>query len=205
MPSFQSDLAQEAILSKYLDRIYADKGLQCERVHDVEQQHRGIDLNIRVGSTVYFIDEKAQLHYINADLPTFTFELSYMKDGILKEGWLFDTGKKTDYYFLVTAIYLKSAVSVLKSPEDISSLKITSVHRAKLIMHLATIGLEQERLLHYDASIRNSRQYGKNKISELHPTKEGLIFFTQHLLEKPLNLQLRLQYLLDVGVAKDFY
>ena len=99
MSKFQSDLAQEEILSKYLDKIYKEKKIEFERIFDLDLQHQGIDLKIFVNSNQYLIDEKAQLHYINSELPTFTFELSYMKNNILKNGWLFDENKKTEYFF----------------------------------------------------------------------------------------------------------
>ena len=102
MPNFKSDLEQEKILAKYLDSTYSEKKIEFERIFDLDKQHQGIDLKIFVNSNKYLVDEKAQLHYINLDLPTFTFELSYLKNTDFKEGWLFDVKKRTQYYFLVT-------------------------------------------------------------------------------------------------------
>ena len=205
MPSFKSDLAQEEILSKYLDIIYKEKKIEFERIFDLELQHQGIDLKMFVNSNEYLIDEKAQLHYINSDLPTFTFELSYIKNNFLKEGWLFDSNKKTQYYFLITGIYLKKDKTELKTPEDIDKLKITSVNRDKLIQHLSKIGLNTSKLHKYDNSFRKTNSYGKNDIIELNKYSEGLIYFTKHLVEKPINLQLRLEYLIKSKVAKKFH
>ena len=78
-------------MSRYLDSIYREK----EIVFDLNQQYQGIDVKVFHDSTEYLVDEKTQLHYINSDLPTFTFELSYIKDNILKEGCLFDIKKHT--------------------------------------------------------------------------------------------------------------
>lgn len=205
MHSFKSDLEQENILAHYLDNLYQEKGLDFERVYDLERQFEGIDLIITEKKVVYTIDEKAQLHYLNKNLPTFTFELSYLKQGELKEGWLFNTHKSTQFYFLITDIHLKNGKSRLAKANDIEYLKITSVNREKLIMHLRSIGLSQEKLKQYDCRLRESRSFGKKKIKELDDHKEGLIYFTEQLKEKPINLQLRLQYLVDNGVAKKFH
>lgn len=205
MPSFNSDLEQESILSKYLDNIYKEKGLDFERIFDLDRQHQGIDIIMLIESDEYFIDEKAQLHYINTDLPTFTFELSYLKNDTLKEGWLFDTKKLTQYYFLVTGIFLKTGKNKLSNPDDIDKIKITSVNRAKLIENLSSMNLDKEKLLQYDSELRKKESFGKNNIPELNPRLEGLIYFTKHLIEKPINLQLRLEYLIKTEVAKKFH
>ena len=205
MPSFKDDLAQEEILAKYLDNVYREKKLEFERIFDLSIQHQGIDLKIIVNANQYLIDEKAQLHYLNSDLPTFTFELSYLKNNVLKKGWLFDVHKKTQYYFLVTGIFLKNGKKNMSSPHDIEKLKITSVNREKLTSHLAKIGLDSNRLSYYDNHFRQNKLYGKNEIAELNKDKEGLIFFTERLVEKPINLQLRLEYLIRTLVAKKFH
>lgn len=86
MTNFYSDLNQEGILSKYLDNIYQEKGIDFYRVFDLDRQHQGIDVVMIIRSDEYIIDKKAQLHYINRDLPTFTFELSYLKGDDIREG-----------------------------------------------------------------------------------------------------------------------
>ena len=205
MPNFDSDLSQEEILSKYLDSIYSRKGLDFKRVFNLNQQHQGIDIIIDIKNIEYLIDEKAQLHYLNKDLPTFTFELSFLKDNQLKIGWLLDKKKLTQYYFLITGIYLKRGRVTLSEPEDIEKLKITSVNRDKLIKHLSFINLHPSRLEQYDVEIRHNDCFGKNEIPELNPKSEGLIFYTNHLTEKPINLQLRLSYLIEKKLAKKFH
>jgi hypothetical protein len=188
-----------------LDKIYKEKKIEFERIFDLDLQHQGIDLKIFVNSNQYLIDEKAQLHYINSELPTFTFELSYMKNNILKNGWLFDENKKTEYYFLITGIYLKENKTKLKTSDDIKKLKITSVNRNKMIQHLDSIGLNISTLQKYDNHFRMNNSYGKNEITELDKYSEGLIYFSEQLVEKPINIQLRLEYLIQSEVAKKFH
>lgn len=206
MSTFKQDLNQEQILNTYLDDIYHSKKLNFHRITNLDQQHRGIDVVIQHNSADYLIDEKAQLHYINKDLPTFTFELSYLnKHNDIKEGWLFDRSKKTQFYFLVTAIFLKNGKTKLFAPSDIESIKITSVNREKLINHLNQKGLSRNQLDAYDFDIRNTFSFGKNMIPELDEKHAGLIYYTEHLNERPINLQLRLQYLIDNNIAKAFH
>lgn len=205
MSSFRSDLDKEKILAEYLDNIYIDKKLDFKRTNDLDRQLQGIDLMISYNAKEYLIDEKAQLHYLNADLPTFTFELSYLKNGNLKEGWLFDPSKKTHYYFLITGIFLKDKKRELAHPDDIKSIKITSVNRTKLIQHLTSLALDRQSLIQYDLALRDGSSYGSNVINELDARYGGQMYFTEHLTEQPMNLQLRLSYLIDNGIAKKFY
>jgi hypothetical protein len=205
MSSFQSDLNQEQILSKYLDNIYSEKKIEYKRIFDLNMQHQGIDVIMTIDSKEYNIDEKAQLHYIGSDLPTFTFELSYLKNNLNKEGWLFDEHKLTQYYFLKKGIFLKKGKTILSTPDDIEKIKITSVNRQKLIDFLESKGLSKGKLLKYDSDIRESKTFGKNELVELNEKTEGLIYYTNHLSEKPINLQLRLKVLLDKELAKKFY
>jgi hypothetical protein len=205
MSSFQSDLNQEQILSKYLDNIYSEKKIEYKRIFDLNMQHQGIDVIMTIDSKEYNIDEKAQLHYVGSDLPTFTFELSYLKNNLIKEGWLFDEHKLTQYYFLITGVFLKKGKTILSTPDDIEKIKITSVNRQKLIIFLESKGLSKGKLLKYDSDIRESKTFGKNELAELNEKTEGLIYYTNHLSEKPINLQLRLKFLLEKKLAKKFY
>ncbi len=205
MASFSTDLQQEHLLAQYLDRLYAQKNIQVQRITDMEQQMRGIDIIITIDGREYLMDEKAQLHYLNSDLPTFTFELSYLLGGESRVGWLLDADKVTEYYFLITAIFLQEGKEKIQHPEDIQRLKITSVHRQRLIGHLGSIGLDRDRLTSYEREIRAGQDFGKIAIPELHPQREGALYYTEHLDERPINLQLRLHYLIAQGVARTFH
>mgnify|MGYP000583021262 CR=1 FL=1 len=205
MSQFTKDLDQEKILSGYLDKIYAEKNIVFKRINNSDAQHHGIDIIIHACSNQYNIDEKAQLHYLNADLPTFTFELSYLKNNVWKEGWLFNDKKQTHYYFLVTSIYLKDNKKELTHADEIDKIKITSVNRSKLISHLADIGLNKKKLQEYDKHLRERSAYGGFKVKELNSSSDGQLYFSEHLSEQPMNIQLRLKYLINNKVAKTFY
>jgi hypothetical protein len=196
--NFKADLSKEKQLTPLLDYYY-QKHLRhyvFERVSQLRQQLQGIDLILkdkRSGKR-FFVDEKAQLDYINESLPTFAFELFYQKNGVQKQGWLFDTSKKTQFYALVTSIY---------SDEDdvFTSCNITFVNREKLILRLDEIGLSKKRLELIIS--KNQNMHGKLNLEKLHPKSEGYLFFsTKNKAEKPVNLILKLEYLERIGVAK---
>lgn len=198
---YNTDKLKEEILGIYLDKIYDQFEYKLTRIGDHNSQMLGIDLIAEYGSIEYNIDEKAQLDYLNYDLPTFTFEVSYYKDGRHKEGWLHDGKKLTHYYFLITSIHLNG-----KDIEDgFSGCKITSVNKKKLIKFLDLKGLSKNRLNELDIAIRNSNQKDNILLQELDPKKEGCLFLTEDKAEKPLNLKLYISNLVRIGVAKEIY
>ncbi|WP_276168645.1 hypothetical protein [Zobellia alginiliquefaciens] len=196
--NFNSDLEREKKLCSLLDRYYRQylKHYSFERISKMPQQLAGIDLIFTHTSNgkKYNIDEKAQLDYINENLPTFAFELSYEKNGTLKEGWLFDSSKKTEFYALITSIYADA-------PGVFTSCKITMVNRQKLINFLKERSIVLSSLKKYILPDQN--MHGKIKVDELHHRSEGYLFAsTKNKAEKPLNLILKLDFLEEIGVAK---
>jgi len=203
MSFFYRDLSKEHILSKYLDSIYKELLLPFNRVNNLDMQFKGVDLIYdKKGANIY-IDEKAQLDYLNSDLPTFTFELSYLKAGKLKTGWFLDSTKISHFYFLVTNIQAQDANDISKG---IIKCKITSVNRHKLNRFLHEIGLSFDKLSQYDDSIRKIKNPNKKTIiNELFQNSQGCIVYSEHLKEKPINLMLKLNFLIEQGIAKRIY
>ncbi len=158
---FKSDLQKEKQLAALLDSMYRNnlKFYGFERVSDLNLQLQGVDLVLtqKHNQKRFFIDEKAQLDYVNEDLPTFAFEINYRKNGKRKQGWLYDASKKTDFYALVTAIYSDK-------PQTYTSCKITFVNRRKLLGLLTTRKLSQKRLEDYQG--KSNGKHGKLKINE---------------------------------------
>lgn len=194
--SFRADLAKEQRLAPLLDQNYKNHlaHYHFRRITRLEEQLTGIDVIFTHKATGkdYFIDEKAQLDYINEDLPTFAFELSYYKNNVQKEGWFYDENKKTDFYALVTAIYDDGGYFF-------SSCKITLVNRKKLQFALNEKGLSSS----FFANQKHDEVHGKTCLNTLNERKEGYLFRSyKNKAEKPLNLILRLEWLLEIGVAK---
>ncbi|MCK0161237.1 hypothetical protein [Allomuricauda sp. F6463D] len=195
---FKADLSKEKKLTPLLDSYYQKhlKLYSFERVFDLKRQLLGIDLILKDNRSEkqFFVDEKAQLDYINESLPTFAFELYYQKNGVQKQGWLFDSSKKTHFYALVTSIY--------SDEEDVfTSCNITMVNREKLISCLHSLRLNQEHLKRFIS--KNKDRHGKLILDELNPKTEGYLFFSRNnKAEQPINLILKLDYLIKIGVAK---
>lgn len=202
MSHFERDLNKEKLLGNFLDSVYKKLDLEFERVTDIDLQHSGVDLKYPKRDYIY-IDEKAQLDYLNKSLPTFTFELSYLKNEEQKLGWLLDSSKLTTHYFLITGIYVEDEKDLKKGFKNCT---ITSVNRKKLLNYLELKGLSKHRLLQYDTDLRGFKEKNaKTEIEELKAKTEGLIYFSSHLSEQPINLQLRLKNLIKKGVAKQIY
>lgn len=192
--NFKSDLEKERKLSVLLSTYYKKhlKHYDFIRVKDIKRQLAGIDLLLthKSNGKVYSVDEKAQLDYVNEDLPTFAFEISYLKRGIQKKGWLFDTSKKTDFYALITGIFSDE-------PDTYTSCKITWVNRKKLIDFLKARNIIPNTLEYY------TKKQGKMEIEELNHRSEGYLYFSStSKAEKPLNLILKLDFLIKQGIAK---
>ncbi|MFX0556073.1 hypothetical protein ACOCEA_04710 [Maribacter sp. CXY002] len=196
--SFNSDLKKEQRLTLLLDTYY-HKNLNhyyFKRVSEIKLQLAGIDV-IFVHKTTgesFNIDEKAQLDYINEDLPTFAFEINYHKKGRLKKGWLFDLDKQTQFYALITGIYEDE-------PTVFTSCKITLVNREKLLDFLSKRKIQPKTLNKYIDG--NKELNGKCPIKELNQRSEGYLYLSRkNKAEKPVNLVLKLDFLIENDIAK---
>ena len=200
---FKRDLKKEQQLGVYLDAVYTQLGLVFERNKDLDLQHQGVDLIYSHHGPRYYIDEKAQLDYLNKDLPTFTFELSYLKGGEEKLGWLYDDTKITTHYFLVTGICVNDLNDL---EQGFTGCKITSVHRQKLVDYLGSIGLTFDTLSQYQKDIRKQYQNKKTAITidEL-DSNSGCLYYSGQLSEQPINLQLKLDFLIRQKIAKRIF
>lgn len=98
--NFEDDLLGEQAVNKFLvDFLYEkfkEKGyiIDFEVSRELNKQHAGSDtvLILKSGKKIV-VDEKSAIHYAKTNLkekamPTFAFEVSYMYNGQLKEGWL---------------------------------------------------------------------------------------------------------------------
>lgn len=201
MSTFDQDLNKEHLLGQFLDEIYEKLNLNFTRIAESELQNKGVDLIVIPSGKEYYIDEKAQLDYLGHCLPTFTFELSYLKNGKWRKGWLFDKNKITDHYFLITGIFIKT-----ESIEGgFKNCSITSVDVRKLRKYLENIGLGWDILSDLDGQIRHSDQKQNIPLRSLKEREEGCLYYSVQKDEKPLNLKIYLKWLIKIGVAKKIY
>lgn len=202
--NFYEDLSKEELLGTYLDdfypKIFKDSPFKVERIWNNRMQHQGIDLLLRNDTKCFYVDEKAQLDYLNTSLPTFAFEISYLKRQHWRVGWLVDATKVTQLYFLITNICLleKDDLSA-----GLSNVKIIGIYRSKLLALLKSRGVTQQRVISIEKSIRNNNIGGRVPIPELDKRKEGVFYFSKtNKKEQPINLVLKLSFLLEHGVGK---
>lgn len=179
--NFKADLSKEKQLTPLLDYYYQKhlKHYTFERVSQLKQQLQGIDLILkdRQSGKQFYLDEKAQMDYINESLPTFAFELFYKKDGVKKQGWLFDASKKTQFYALITSIFSDEKF-------EFTSCNITFVNREKLIFLLDKKGLSRTCLEQIIAD--KQKVHGKLVLGQLNAKNEGYLFFLPKTKRKNL-------------------
>lgn len=161
-----SDMNAESELAEFLDKnLYAHllgegRFLSIERMAEKEQQLQGIDVIAKTRSSVAYIDEKAQLYYINKNIPTFAFELQFLKGGRVIEGWFLNDNLKTNHYLLIWPFASVDDVKKLKK-EDFTKLDALMISKKKLREELASLGLDKQTLAQRASQLRRTRTYGK--------------------------------------------
>ena len=148
--TFKGDLKSERavneFLQKYLYSYLVDEGIidSFNSNTTLDQQHKGIDTIIYIikdGNDEQVrcinIDEKAAVHYARNNLSdepltTFAFEVSYIKGGELKRGWLTNEKyKETHAYFLCWLWIESDANKYNLSCEDILKMEVISIPKVK--------------------------------------------------------------------------
>jgi len=204
--SFQKDLDNEAKFGNYLDKLYPqikglDKKFTFFRKNDLKSQYAGIDLILKdkESGEERYIDEKAQLYYLNKSLKTFTFEISYLKDGIWKKGWFYDEKKLTQTYFLFTCIETNSK-------NEFINCRFISINRKYLQEFLEEAGLTQEKIFAYEKIFRDDKKKynGDQVVFELDSSFATFHCSFSNLKEEPINLKIKLNALLEHGLGYEF-
>lgn len=77
---YDEDKRKEELFAKWLDKYYYSTKIppskKITRIYDEKLQKVGIDVIVESGrGNIFYIDEKATLHYINKNIPTFAFEI----------------------------------------------------------------------------------------------------------------------------------
>lgn len=148
--TFKGDLKSERavneFLQKYLYSYLVDEGIidSFNSNTTLDQQHKGIDTIIYIikdGNDEQVrcvnIDEKAAVHYAMTNLSdepltTFAFEVSYMKGGELKRGWLTNEKYKETHAYFLCWLWIKSDADKYNlSCEDILKMEVISIPKVK--------------------------------------------------------------------------
>lgn len=148
--TFKGDLKSERavneFLQKYLYSYLVDDGIidSFNSNTTLDQQHKGIDtimyiINDETEETARCIniDEKAAIHYARNNLgdkplSTFAFEVSYLKDGELKRGWLTNEKYKETHAYFLCWLWIKSDANKYNLVcEDILKIEVLSIPKVK--------------------------------------------------------------------------
>lgn len=148
--TFKGDLKSERavneFLQKYLYSYLVDDGIidSFNSNTTLDQQHKGIDTIIYIikdGADEQVrcinIDEKAAVHYARNNLSdepltTFAFEVSYMKDGELKRGWLTNEKYKETHAYFLCWLWIKADANKYNLVcEDILKMEVISIPKIK--------------------------------------------------------------------------
>ena len=152
MTQREKDMRAEKELAKFLDEhlycelLKEEKFISFERVTDRTMQKQGVDVIGKTADAIAYIDEKAQLHYINQCLPTFAFELEFLWHGKAMEGWFLNDSLSTTHYLLLWPNATKTDLSLITS-DDFTTVEGMMISKAKIRKHLHDIGLT-DALLH---------------------------------------------------------
>jgi hypothetical protein len=182
------------------------------RVSDKNEQMLGKDIIVsssRLGLSNAIIDEKDTAHYVNKNIPTFAFELSFLLyDRTEVEGWLTDRAKETEYYLLLWP-FAKLVEPVSKPPEfkEITKLRYSLVKREDVINLLLAKGFDRKALLEKAREMRSTvKGYADNQnLKAIDKERYGFYFmYTYFLAEKPVNVVIPREQLEKIAIVSGF-
>ena len=204
-----SDMSASDELAAFLDSYFYEpllaegKFTSFKRIHDRDLQLKGVDVELSTADLTVSIDEKAQLYYINKDLPTFAFELQFLNNGQPCTGWFLNETLLTNYYLLIwPKARVARAGSVRK--DDFIELDALMVSRKKLHDFLAWNGLSRK-VLEAEADLLRSHalEYDPEE-RKIRTALGGAYYYVsdpQRYAEAPINLVIGKRHLLSIASA----
>ncbi len=185
--SAENELA--LFMDKFLYERFPTGGAfsSIRRVQDKEEQLNGVDVEfIGTDDRVYCVDEKAQLHYLNQNLPTFALELLSYQKGYDTIGWLCNNKLKTDFFMLIWPSATTDDYEGI-TWDQFTKADCLLIQKQKILKMLASKGLTVERMLSDARDIRASGRKGKIPI----PGVRGIYYFASYprkYQEAPINI-----------------
>ena len=203
MGNYSIDKRAERELGFFLDKYFYQRLKEkygyddFKRVRKKEEQIQGVDVVGFIKGRECVIDEKASLRYMDKDLKTFSFELSFMRNGEEFVGWFLDNRMKTQYYVLM---YPKSRKDIRDiTSEDFDSVEILVVPVHRIWEYLNGKGLTKESLKKRAEEIRGKGRTGRmptgKNIDGVYISATG----KERLEEAPINLIIRKGILAEIA------
>ena len=171
------------IVSKFLEKHFYNKVRDYQRIDDKEQQLKGVDVIFILNDKQYICDEKAAIRYVNKNLQTFAFELSFLgKSDRLIDGWLISNTKINNSFLCIWID--KAEYDLIEDIDDIQEIEIALIDKQKLIDYLRTLGWTVEKL-----HIKADRMRNNDKEPTGNVEVNGCKFVcSKKLSEKPVNV-----------------
>lgn len=202
--SFENDLIGEAVVIDFLEKyFYSHIDFKSyERINNLDKQHQGIDLVFSTETREYIVDEKSAMHYPRG-LPTFAFELTYLKNGSIREGWFYDDKKLTEYYLLIWPIREDVPPKEMKV-EHIHSAEIMLIHRKEFQEYIyKKYKLNREEFLDKAKDIRERGTVGDRPF--IAKESSAKYYLSNNYQEQPINVVFRKEEILKSGSVKSYY
>ena len=199
-----NDLAAESQLAVFLDKyLYADfptkaSFSEIKRIYDKDEQLQGVDVEFRgTDGHIYYVDEKAQLYYLNQNLPTFAFEILFKRGYEDTIGWLCNPSLKTDLYMLIWPFASQDTCYGI-TWDRFTKLDCLLVSKDKILRMLANYGLTVDRMQQDAMNIRANGQTGKIPIHGL----RGIYYYASNssrYQEAPINIVVAKPLLMNIA------
>lgn len=191
-----TDMNAEQEVSNFLEGYFYPwlskdvDGLSTQRNIEKQLQIKGIDVILKYKGKEYYVDEKAQLYYMNKNLPTFAFEVSFInKKNELSVGWLINDDLLTNYYFLIWLNASTDNIFKVKA-KDFTKLDCLMIRKRRVKEYLESKGWSSRRIFEKSIEIRNNTSRGKINIQG---ENEFYFYFSdsQYYSEQPINIVIR--------------
>ena len=209
----QDDMKVEQALSNFLDEFFykrienGNASLVCKRVNEKNLQQAGIDVIIsQRNGDVWLIDEKAALYYRNTMLPTFAFEISSIQrdSGERIPGWFINPDLKTTHYLIIWP-NVKCDVKTRQMKElnqtdkdDFTIIEVALIEKKKIIQFLEEQGFSIEKIRNQEKNILEQNLSDRISVGQ----KDFYFFYSEAIAEKPVNLIIKKEKLLELAIAK---
>lgn len=226
--NFKSDLFTEDIITDWIEENFnnmfpsyrPDNYFSKNKI--IGLQHKGVDFSIRnmeifSDSDIHAVDCKVASKYIKpmkdkngekqSSLPTFAFELSYIKNNQLHEGWLYgDKYSETEYYMIAWAWadlpYIGSGFNTKVNSNDITLNNIEEIE----IMIINKKDIQD--YAHNLSVTKNNFMRVSERIKELNETRKVLvnsdnkasIVYSIDIPERPVNMVIKKEILLKLAI-----
>ena len=190
---YDNDKELEELFGKWLDDNFYEELVKRDlilgwyRVNGEKLQKDGEDTIIITNKREeIIIDEKATLHYINANLPTFACELKNQQSGA--KGWIINNNLKTEYYLLAWP----NGSDVPKTANDFYHSDVMLISKKDVLDIIRDSGIDINNIDDFIDSHIKKLNKDNNKVNIAYGVDLNVNF---NLAERPINLVIRREVL----------